>query len=53
MSHGALPAILAARRDRRKLADAVADYLADLQRTHPVNRPAIHALSHWLQRGAT
>ncbi len=53
MSHGALPAILAARRDRRKLADAVADYLAGLQRTHPANRPAIHALSHWLQRGGT
>jgi len=27
MSHGALPSILAARRDRRPLADAVAEYL--------------------------
>jgi hypothetical protein len=51
MSHGALPTILAARRDRRPLVDAVADYLQDLQHTHPANRPAIHALSHWLQGG--
>jgi hypothetical protein len=51
MSHGALPSILTARRERRPLADAVADYLRDLQRTHPANRPGIHALSHWLQGG--
>ncbi len=49
MSHGALPSILAARRDRRKLSEAVAEYLADLQRSHTINRPAVHALSHWLQ----
>jgi hypothetical protein len=51
MSHGALPSIPAARRDRRPLSDVVAKYLRDQQRTRPADRPAIHALSHWLQRG--
>ena len=51
MSHGTLPSILAARRDRRPLSDVVAEYLQDLQRARPADRPAIHALSHWLQRG--
>lgn len=52
MSHGALPSILTARRDRRPLADAVADYLRDPGRTHPADRPAVHALSHWLRQGS-
>jgi len=50
MSHGALPSILAARRGQQPLAAAVAEYLTDLKRNHPANRPAIHALSHWLAR---
>ena len=51
MSHGALPSILAARRGRRPLAEVVLDYLAELERNHPFDRPAIAALSHWLRRG--
>jgi hypothetical protein len=50
MSHGALPSILAARLGRRPLSDAVAEYLRHLQHSHPDDRHAIHALSHWLQR---
>ncbi len=50
MSHGALPSIVAARREQRPLAAAVAGYQADLERSHPANRPAIRALCHWLAR---
>jgi hypothetical protein len=50
MSHGALPSILAARRDRRALTEVIAEYFADLQSRQPSDRPAIHALSHWLRR---
>lgn len=49
MSHAALPTILASRRLEQPLVEAVANYLAELRRSHPANRPAIHALSHWLQ----
>lgn len=50
MSHAALPWVLAARRERRPLAELVTEYLAELRRSHPANRRAMHALSHWLQR---
>jgi hypothetical protein len=50
MSHGALPSILAARREGRPLTEVIAEYFADLQCTCPSDRPAIHALSHWLGR---
>jgi hypothetical protein len=53
MSHAALPSIVAARRERRPLADVVAEYLAELRQSNPANRPAILALSHWLQRDGT
>jgi hypothetical protein len=52
MPRGALPSILASRREQRLLAASVAEYLADLERSHPVNRLAIHALSDCLARRA-
>ena len=50
MSHGALPSILAARRQQRPLAAVIDTYLADLRSSPSPDRSAIHALSHWLAR---
>lgn len=52
MSHGALPSILAARRQQRPLAEVIGMYLADLRSSHTPDGSAIHALSHWLARRA-
>jgi hypothetical protein len=49
-----LPLLRAARLAHERLDVAVRGYLDQLRATaNPVNRAAIHALSHWLQRDRT
>ena len=48
-----LPVLLAARQAGEKLSVAVTRYLDMLREAaNPVNRAAIHALSHWVKRHA-
>ncbi len=48
-----LPLLRSARREKEKLAVAVARYLSELRTAaNPVDRAAIHALSHWVARHA-
>jgi len=50
-SRKALPLIVAARRDRRGLAEMVAEHLASLQRDNrAADQAAVHVLSHWLSQ---
>ena len=53
MDGRALPVLRSARREQQELVAAVGGYLDGLRAAaNPVNRAAIHALSHWVARHA-